>query len=85
MTYFKYPHQKRTVDRAYPITRTPAEVFDHTHPLWQTFLDFHMGRLDEDKEKRENAKSLLLSIHHGNYNTRRAFHLIAQMKKEGKK
>lgn len=83
MTYFMYPHQKSFVERF--MKRIPAEPFDHTHPLWQTFLDFHMGRLDGDKENRARAKSLLFTIHYGNYDTRRAFHLVAQMKKEGKK
>lgn len=64
----------------------PPEVrislFDHSHPLWETFVDFHMGRLTG--EARRKAKSLLFGIHYGSYDTRRAFKLIETMKKEGK-
>ena len=63
---------------------TKKMVFDHTHPLWNTFLDFHLGRYDGNKELRHNAKVLLFPIHYGTMDTTRAFHLIRKMKEEGR-
>lgn len=52
--------------------KTPP--FDHSHPLWDTFVAFHTGQLSG--AARSNAKSLLFPIHYGSHDMERAWNLI---------
>lgn len=37
--------------------------FDHTHPLWDLYVRFHLGDIKDTE--RQYAKALLLDIHYG--------------------
>lgn len=57
-------------------------VFDESHILWPTFINFHSGKLTQPVQ-REAAKALLFPIHYGDWDTGYAFDQAAKARVEG--
>lgn len=59
-----------------------APIFDEKHPVWNLFIEFHLGQYSGSN--RAVAKAMLFPIHYGAMDLTYAFAEVTRLREEKK-